>query len=270
MPHCLVALGSNLGSRREYLRQALTALDRLPQTQVTARSRWRETAPIGGPPGQTAFLNGAVRLETRLEPGQLHQHLQSIEAAADRQRRERWAARTLDVDLLLYDQLIYHSASLEIPHPRMSFRPFVLAGAAEAASWMVHPGSGWTVGRLWRQIAEGPDVVAIATDRQQPGCLLAEHLEQQVRAARDRCSPQTVDALPSLVVCRPDDRTGLAKARLALFLETPPERQPGRAACCGPQLVLADSDDQQALREAAAAMEAVWPRLLEDSCSPYD
>lgn len=260
MAQCLVALGSNLGPRRDYFRQALTALDRLPQTYVVARSRWHETTPIGGPPGQTAFLNGAVRLDTRLSPPQLHQQLQRIEAAADRQRRERWAARTLDIDLLLYDRQTLDSDSLKVPHPRMSFRPFVLAAAAETAPWMIHPTSGWTVGRLWQHVAEGPDIVAIATNRLPEGQQLAERLEERFGAGDQ--SSEASGRLPTLAVCRPDDRTRLANARLAVFLEAPSARLPGRVAVCGPQLVIAEADDQQALYEAAAAMEAIWPRLL--------
>lgn len=161
MATALVALGSNLGDRQAILERAAEQLAQLPQTRLAARSRWYETTPAGGPAGQDAFLNGAVRLETNLPPEELLARLQTIERALGRQRGEHWAARTLDLDLLLYDSLVMRTAVLEVPHPRMAFRRFVLQPAAEIASDLVHPTIYWTIGQLWQHVTTTLNYVAI-------------------------------------------------------------------------------------------------------------
>jgi 2-amino-4-hydroxy-6-hydroxymethyldihydropteridine diphosphokinase len=148
MATALIALGSNLGNRQRNLDDAVAQLGRQPNIVVLATSRWRETRPIGGPKDQTEFLNGAVLLGTSLTPQQLHVVLRQIESAAGRTRKSRWAPRTLDLDLLLYDELVIDTPELTLPHPRMSFRRFVLEPAAEIAPKMRHPTSGWTISGL--------------------------------------------------------------------------------------------------------------------------
>ncbi len=103
----------------------------LPTVQLIARSRWYETEPVGGPPGQEAFLNGALLLETSLEPEPLLERLLEIETSLGRQRTVRWGPRTIDLDLLLLDQRIWQSSRLQLPHPKMSVRPFVLVPFAK-------------------------------------------------------------------------------------------------------------------------------------------
>ena len=95
--------------------------------------------PIGGPAGQEPFLNAAALLETSLPPAELLARLQRIELHLGRTRETRWAARTLDLDLLLYDNLVLNTPYLTLPHPRMAFRRFVLEPAAEVAPEMAHP-----------------------------------------------------------------------------------------------------------------------------------
>ncbi len=162
MPVCLIGLGSNLGDRRRALDRAISQLTQHPQIAVTARSRWRETSPIGGPAGQPAFLNGAVVVETSLSPQAVLDVLGRIEADLGRLRTERWGPRTVDLDLLLYDELVLSSPSLVVPHARMAWRRFVLQPAAEVAGQMVHPTTGWTVARLLRHLDTAADYVAIA------------------------------------------------------------------------------------------------------------
>ncbi|BBO36320.1 2-amino-4-hydroxy-6-hydroxymethyldihydropteridine diphosphokinase [Lacipirellula parvula] len=106
MAHALVALGANLGDRARQLGGALDEFARLPESQLIRRSGWFETPPIGGPTGQGAFLNGAALLETSLAPTALLAALQRIEDALGRVRTERWGARVIDLDLLLYDQFV--------------------------------------------------------------------------------------------------------------------------------------------------------------------
>ncbi len=148
MPRCLVALGSNLGDRERLLRAAIDLLAGAAGISNLRRSTWHETVPIGGPGGQGAFLNAAVAFDTSLSAVQLHALLSDIETQLGRTRHERWGARAIDLDLLLFGDETIETAQLVVPHPRMAFRRFVLASAAEVAPAMVHPEIGWTIADL--------------------------------------------------------------------------------------------------------------------------
>ncbi len=148
MPLCLLGLGSNLGNRAALLRAAMQRLEQTSSTRVVSRSSLHETSPIGGPRGQGAFLNAAVLLETSIPPDSLLAITDKIEADLGRRRNERWGPRTIDIDLLIYGDLIQSSKTLQLPHPRMAWRRFVLAPAAEAAPTLRHPRIGWTIREL--------------------------------------------------------------------------------------------------------------------------
>ena len=129
-----VALGSNLGDREAYLRGAVRALsDVATGSVVVAMSQVFETDPVGGPDGQGAFLNMAVTVHTEAEALEFLHLCQSIEATAHRQREVHWGPRTLDVDLLHFDDLVLRTDDLELPHPRIGERRFVLAPLSEIA-----------------------------------------------------------------------------------------------------------------------------------------
>lgn len=138
-----LALGSNLGDRRAYLAGAVA---RLPD--VVAVSHLYETDPVGGPPGQGAFLNCVVELRTTRTPRELLAAAQAAEAAAERVRTERWGPRTLDVDVLLVGDEVVNEADLVVPHPRMWERGFVLVPLADLAPELV-------VGHLTSDIGRG-------------------------------------------------------------------------------------------------------------------
>jgi 2-amino-4-hydroxy-6-hydroxymethyldihydropteridine diphosphokinase len=161
MAQALLAIGSNLGQRGQQLDAAVDRLRAVPGIVVEAVSRWHETAPIGGPPGQGAFLNGALRVETSLAPEALRQALARVELQSGRQRGARWEARVLDLDLLLYDDLVLSTPELVVPHPRMAFRRFVLEPAREVAPGWVHPQIGWTLERLVRHLNETRPYLAL-------------------------------------------------------------------------------------------------------------
>jgi 2-amino-4-hydroxy-6-hydroxymethyldihydropteridine diphosphokinase len=137
---CAIGLGSNLGDSISILIGAIARLRIHPQIEVTAVSSWYLTAPIGPP--QPDYLNGCATIQTSLTPLDLLNTLHSIEAEFGRVRQEVWGARTLDLDLLLYDDLIIDLPTLQIPHPRMLERSFVLIPLAEIASDSIEPRSG--------------------------------------------------------------------------------------------------------------------------------
>ena len=116
-----VALGSNLGDRREHLRRAVAGLP-----DVVAVSPVYESDPVGGPAGQGPYLNAVVELDTELLPRDLLEVGRRLEEEAGRVRGERWGPRTLDVDVLLVGDLVVDEPDLQIPHPRIRSRAFVL------------------------------------------------------------------------------------------------------------------------------------------------
>ena len=127
-----LGLGSNLGDRWRYLREAV---DSLPD--VVTVSPVYETDPVGGPPDQEPYLNCVVELETERSARDLLGICHRLEAAAGRVRNERWGPRTLDVDILLLGDLKVDEPDLQIPHPRMWDRAFVLAPLADVAPEIV-------------------------------------------------------------------------------------------------------------------------------------
>jgi len=126
-----VALGANLGERAATLAAAREAIAALEGVQLVAASRDYETAPVGGPPGQSPYLNAVVELVCELEPQALLAELQRIEQAHGRERSVPDAPRTLDLDLLLYGPQIIKTPELTVPHPRMWGREFVLVPLRE-------------------------------------------------------------------------------------------------------------------------------------------
>ena len=128
-PHmAIIALGSSLGDREGYLRLAVRSLP-----NVRAMSQVFETDPVGGPDGQDTYLNMVVAVQTVLDPYALLRRCRQIEAEALRQRVVHWGPRTLDIDLLFYDDITIDDPLLTIPHPRYAERRFVLAPLAEIA-----------------------------------------------------------------------------------------------------------------------------------------
>ncbi len=137
MSQSAIALGSNLGNSLTILETTLTLLSQHPHLKLISHSPWYETTPIGPP--QPDYLNGCVILETCLEPEKLLRELLKIEEQFGRIRKERWGPRTLDLDLLLYEDLILETPILQIPHPRMIERGFVLVPLCDIAATWLHP-----------------------------------------------------------------------------------------------------------------------------------
>lgn len=136
-----IALGSNLKQPASQIKQALIALQGLPQTKLLQCSSLYQTAPVGYD-NQPDFINAVASLETTLEPSQLLESILDIESSFGRERPFPNAPRVLDLDLLLYDELVMHTPALTVPHPRMHLRGFVMLPLAEIAPDLMIPKLG--------------------------------------------------------------------------------------------------------------------------------
>lgn len=140
-----LALGANLGDRLATFRQARAALDGRAHIEVTGASALFETEPVGGPAGQGFYLNAVLQIATTLAPRDLLTACQEIEQHFGRRRDQRWGPRTLDIDLLLYGEVVCDDPRLMLPHPRLHLRRFVLAPLLELAPDLRHPLLGQTI-----------------------------------------------------------------------------------------------------------------------------
>lgn len=143
---CAIALGSNLGDSRSILDRTIERLRSSPQIDLIAVSSWHHTIAVGPP--QPDYLNGCATLQTSLAPLALLATLQAIETEFGRVRQQRWGARTLDLDLLLYGSQILDIPRLQVPHPRMTERAFVLIPLAEIAPDWHEPTTGYSIATL--------------------------------------------------------------------------------------------------------------------------
>lgn len=287
MPTTLLGLGSNLGDSEATLNAALVDLAALPDVQIVRQSSWHRTRPIGGPANQADYLNGAAVIETKIAPLTLLAELQKIEARHGRVRTERWAPRTLDIDLLLYGSDVAETHMLTLPHPRMTYREFVLRPAAEIAARMLHPTIGWPIDQLLIHLQAASNHLAILSPSESLRMHLADLLVEQRKACRiDRAkfttadhhwpplwttwlefSPRTSNSsrssppqsqlpygaatFPKLSVLLDADvaHRGADKLHWSTLV-----RQPGR----GPTLRLQTTEPQEIEAELLAAVDAVW------------
>src|SRR5438132_6316024 len=196
-----IALGSNLGERGENLERALQALQESPGVEVTQMSSFYETAPVGGPAGQENYLNACAELQTGVELRELLRVLLEVEQRLGRVRKERYGARTIDLDLLLYGDRVIRDDALIVPHPRMQERQFVLQPLAEIAPDVVHPLLGLTIRELLQQLGT-PDGASSST---QYSVLGATSASASSSAASHELVPSTQYSVPG-TECLPEQK----------------------------------------------------------------
>lgn len=148
-----IALGSNMGDKEGYIRGALAAFDQAEEIRLVCTSGLITTAPYGGVE-QDDYLNGACKIETLLTPEELLERLHELEQEAHRERIVRWGPRTLDLDILLYDNKVMYTDKLIIPHIDMVNREFVLRPMAEIAPYVMHPVLNKSMLQLWKELEE--------------------------------------------------------------------------------------------------------------------
>jgi 2-amino-4-hydroxy-6-hydroxymethyldihydropteridine diphosphokinase len=139
-----IGLGANLGEREAQIRLALDDLARLPASRLVRASSLYDSEPVGEP-DQPNFLNAVAELETELTARQLLWNLLLIERRLGRTRTRRWGPRTIDLDLLLYGPLVIDEPDLQVPHPELTRRSFVLVPLVELDPLLVHPVTGETL-----------------------------------------------------------------------------------------------------------------------------
>ncbi len=156
MVKAYIGLGSNLGNRSGNIEEATDSLKAVDSIEVKKISSIYETEPEGVE-DQPHFLNCALEVETNLPPRKLLASLKAIERQMGRSRGKRCGPRIIDLDILLYGDLVMEEADLEIPHPLLAERLFVLAPLSEIASEIVHPKLGKSISGLRKQLGEKKD-----------------------------------------------------------------------------------------------------------------
>lgn len=162
MAQCLISFGSNLGDRRALIAESANLIANSPIVHQLRTSRLFETPPIGGPSGQSPFLNAVAAFDTPASAREVLELLQQTEQHLGRQRRERWDARSIDLDVVLHGQLVGGGTGLIVPHPRYTARLFVLQPACDVASHFRDPRFGWTLAELTKHLRQGPPSLALA------------------------------------------------------------------------------------------------------------
>ena len=152
MVNCAIALGSNQGKSQEILASSLETLNQIPGISLQKTSSWYQTTPVGTPTTQPDYLNGCALLSVAQSPNELLTILQATEIQYGRVSKGDLQPRTLDLDLLLYADLILDTPDLIIPHPRLRSRAFVLVPLAEIAPGWIEPRAQSTIVQLLERV----------------------------------------------------------------------------------------------------------------------
>ncbi len=155
-----IGIGSNLGDRVANCRQAIEAIAAEKENKIVACSPFYLTEPVGKK-DQNWFVNAVILVETTLSPHRLMEFLMNVEKNMGRERKERWGPRIIDLDILLYENLICQEDNLHIPHPEMAKRRFVLLPLKDIAPHLVHPLLAKTVSAILDELPPGEKVIPL-------------------------------------------------------------------------------------------------------------
>ncbi len=178
MPRCLISFGANIGDARATIQHAASQLKQ--QLCSGAGSEFRIsrhflTPPVGGPTGQPPFINAVAAIETEASVWDVWHCIRRVEHELGRVRNQRWEARRIDLDILLYDSVRIWTPHLKVPHPRMCMRRFILLPAVDVAADWIDPVSGWTIGQLADNLRFGAGNLTLVADPESSSeSLLAE------------------------------------------------------------------------------------------------
>lgn len=162
MKPIFLGLGSNVGDRLAYLQNAVKMIGTLAGVSLRRSSRVYETDPVGFTE-QPEFLNAVLEVESDLPAGELFRRVKGVEVSLGRRGRGKWGPREIDIDILFYGSLLFAGQDLNIPHPQIPFRRFVLEPLAELAPDFLDPKTGRTIQELLRDCADRAGVRATST-----------------------------------------------------------------------------------------------------------
>lgn len=249
MHDCLIAFGSNIGDGQNSLQQSLSRLDETRGITCLQVGRPVCTQPVGGPADQPNFLNAAIRLQTELSAEELHKKTIEIERELGRVRGQRWGSRKVDLDLLLYGDLLLESDQLVIPHPRMTFRRFVLEPAEEIAGDMFHPGVRMTISELIQHLDQASRLIVWATPS--PNEIRSHYAALFANEALQGWTLELVDQFEDYKLLERDAKLVISSGDLFSQWKTSSFRGPTLA------LLQNDSDTVQEIVAAVLAMEPI-------------
>jgi 2-amino-4-hydroxy-6-hydroxymethyldihydropteridine diphosphokinase len=285
MHRCLISFGANIGDAKSTVLYASQLLGQmLPSGDSVQLSRLYQTPPVGGPAGQSQFINAVAAIRTQLSPWEVWHVIRSIENQLGRERQRRWEARRIDLDILLYDDRLIWTPQLKIPHPRMCMRSFILKPALDVAADWLDPVSQMTIQQLNDNLAvdlsvEVPDYIFASPDQLPLESVLAE----AQRGDASIMSPQEIQLikLNQLDTLVPANATSQLCKILVVWVEAKEgsawedqhrllaiklrlSDSVGQSACMintlpfiGPRYLLATSDHSWAAHEIRAAFEAM-------------
>lgn len=251
----LIAFGANQGDTQLAFENVLRLLKANEAISEIVASKAIETNPVTGSSStteQAQYLNACIRFNTILAVEQLHAAIVEIESELGRERKERWGPRTVDLDMLLFADQQVVQADLIVPHPRMSFRRFVLEPALEIAADMVHPVSGLSIEQLVHHLNTNPNSIVVATDDEPFAQSVVDDLAKRKELADWKIEVVT-DAMAFI------RSVGETKLVASCFSEAPPPDLVRFASnFAGPTIQLSiERDINGSVCELAAAIEAM-------------
>ena len=219
---CIVSFGSNLGNRDQLVASAARMIADSSLVNSTLRtSRLFETPAIGGPRGQEPFLNAIGEFETKASAREILALLQQTEHDLGRQRRRRWDARSIDLDVVLHGELVGGSSGLIVPHPRYTARQFVLQPACDVAAHFRDPRFGWSLRRLADHVSAGLPSLALVGGELQTRQEICQRLagEHGIQTFAANPASPSISVVANAPAARPTGQNGGSPAEHGAVIE---------------------------------------------------